>query len=99
MPQVHSATSGPCMNMRVSATFFLGELNPATSLLRSRYSLTLDMKLSALSHFPVKRGGLAPMALTFAAAAAASYRGCCAAGCPPLPPPPPPPPCTAMWSS
>ncbi len=88
------------MKVRVSVTFFLGELNPATLSLRSRYSSTFDMKSSALSQFPVKRGGFAPIALTFAAAAT-GCRGCAAAGCPPPPPPlpPPPPSQTAMWSS
>ncbi len=63
------------MKVRVSVTFFLGELNPATLSLRSRYSSTFDMKSSASSQFPVKRGGFAPIALTFAAAAT-GCRGC-----------------------
>ncbi len=69
MPFVHLATSGPCINVSVRATFFLGELNPATSSLRSRYSSTFAMKSSASSLLPLKRGGFTPMALTFAAAA------------------------------
>src|SRR6266436_5818837 len=110
-PFVHSATSGPCMNVSVRATFFLGELKPATSSLRSRYSSTFVIKSSASSLLPLKRGGFAPIALTFAAAAT-GWRGCWAGGAPPPPPPPPPPPLlpppplpppppphTAMWSS
>ncbi len=96
---VHLATFGPCMKVRVSVTFFLGELNPATSSLRSKYSLTFDIMSSASSQFPVKRGGFAPIALRLAAAAT-GCRGCCAAaGCPPPLPPPPPSPRMAMWSS
>ena len=110
MPQVHLATSGPCIKVRVRATFFFGELKPATLSLRRRYSSTFEMKLSASSLFPVKRGGLAPIALTFAVAAT-GCKGCCAAGGAPPPPPPPPPPLPplplpppplphmAMWSS
>ncbi len=104
-PFVHSATSGPCINVSVRATFFFGELKPATSSLRSRYSSTFKMKSSALSLSPLKRGGFAPMALTFAAAAT-GWSACWAGGAPPPPPPPPPPPLpppplphTAMWSS
>src|SRR6266478_1093164 len=112
-PHVHSATSGPCIKVNVIATFFFGELNPATSSLRSRYSSTFDMKSSVSSLLPVKIGGFAPIVLTFAAAAT-GCSACCAAGGgppppPPLPPPPPPPPPpplpppplprTAMWSS
>jgi len=83
------------MKVKVRVTFFFGELKPTTLSLRSRYSSTFEMKLSASSLFPVKRGGLAPIALTFAAAAM-GCRGCCATG---GAPPPPPPPQMAMWSS
>ncbi len=111
-PFVHSATSGPCINVSVRVTFFFGELKPTMSSLRSRYSSTFEIKSSASSLSPLKMGGFAPMALTFAAAAT-GWRACWAGGAPlppppppppllPLPPPPvppPPPPRTAMWSN
>ena len=90
----HPATSGPCMWVRVKATFFIGESNPATSWLSRRYPLIASMKSSACSLFPPKISGSFPIALMSAAARI----GCCGcgAGCPPpspppLPPPPPPP--------
>ncbi len=49
MPLVHSTTSGPCMSVVVSMTFFLGELNPGTLSFRRRYSSILDMKSLAWS--------------------------------------------------
>ncbi len=84
-------------------TFFLGDLNPATSSLRVRYFSTSFMKVSAFSLLPLKRGGSFPMAFTLAAAAtgwataAADWAGPPAPGGPPPPggpggfPPVPPP--------
>ncbi len=72
------------------ATFFFGDLKPATSLLRVRYFSTLFIKVSAFSLCPVKRGGSFPIALTLAATA----MGCSCAGAPAAGPPlggPPPP--------
>ena len=89
-------TFGPFICVRVNVTFFIGELNPATSWFRQRYPLTSSMKSSALVWSPSNLSGSFPIALT--SAACATF--CCCCGCcggcgdggPPPPPPPPPPP-------
>ena len=77
-------------------TFFLGDLNPATSSLRVRYFSTSFIKVSAFSLLPLKRGGSFPIAFTLAAAATGwAAAGAVWAGPPPggpggFPPVPPP---------
>ncbi len=89
------------MKVRTRTTFFLGDLNPTTSLLRVRYFSTSFMKASAFSHSPLKRGGSFPIAFTLATAAT-GWAAAAAAWAGPPPPggpggfPPVPPPCSPM---
>jgi len=96
---IHPVVSVPLIRVRVKATFLIGELNPLTSWLSSRYPLTSSIKLLALVQSPSNTKGSCPIFLT--SPVTLTGPGVAAAGCPKggppgggpcLPPPPPPPP-------
>ena len=74
------------MSVTVKATFFIGELNPATLVFSCRYAFTSSMKLSTRVLSPVNTSGSFPIDLTLLAGATFCW------GAPPPPPPPPSPP-------
>ena len=89
MSHAQPATSFPLMNVRVMATFLIGESNPATPVLALKYPRTSSMKLSALDLFPLKMHGKVPIVRT----SAVTGIGTCGAGAAGSPPPlgwPPP---------
>src|SRR5579863_148439 len=100
MVLVHSATSGPSMNVSARATLRTGDSNPGTPMLARKYPRSLSSQSSASSRFPVKVRGAVPIVRTSAAAATGTCAGGAAGfgGAPPPPggpgapgPPPPPP--------
>src|SRR5579863_3407893 len=98
MVLVHSATSGPSMNVSARATLRTGDSNPGTPMLARKYPCSLSSQSSASSRFPVKVRGAVPIVRTSAAAAIGTCAGGAAGfgGAPPPPggpgaPSPPPP--------
>src|SRR5579863_7919923 len=87
MVLVHSATSGPSMNVSARATLRTGDSNPGTPMLARKYPRSLSSQSSASSHFSVKVRGAVPMVRTSAAAATGTCAGG-AAGFGRAPPPP-----------
>src|SRR5579863_2212970 len=87
MVLVHSATSGPSMNVSARATLRTGDSNPGTPMLARKYPRSLSSQSSASSRFPMKVHGAVPMVRTSAAAATGTCAGG-AAGFDGAPPPP-----------
>ena len=64
MSLAHPATFSPCIRVRVKATFFIGKVNPGTSLLRCMYAWMPLMKFSASALLPVNMAGRLPIRRT-----------------------------------
>ena len=82
MSHAHPAMSSPLMNVRVMATFLIGESNPATPMLALKYPSTSSIKQSAWDLSPSKIRGKVPIVRT-SAAIGIGICGAGAAGCPP----------------
>ena len=83
------ATSFPLMNVRVMATFLIGESNSVTSTLALKYPRTSSIKSSASDLSLLKTWGKIPIVRT-SAATGIGICGAKVAGCPPPPGGPPP---------